>query len=105
MLRTVGSVASRHLSKDLRQAYALTTRSTYSTQPEEIADDPNFFDMVGMYFERGARLVEDKLVETLYNQIDEKGPSTKTSSVDQSHRRVQGIFQMMRPCNHVLQVS
>ena len=28
-------------------------------------DDPNFYNMVGNFFEKGARLVEDKLVDQL----------------------------------------
>lgn len=105
MLRTLGIAARRGagLPKDHIPS-CLAARSAYSTETSE-KDDPNFFAMVGDYFEHGARLVEDKLVETLYNQIDEKGPAGKGTSVDQSHRRVQGIFQMMRPCNHVLQVT
>lgn len=33
-------------------------------------DDPNFFKMVELFYDRGAALVEDRLVETL------KGPET-----------------------------
>uniref|UniRef100_H2ZA38 Glutamate dehydrogenase n=1 Tax=Ciona savignyi TaxID=51511 RepID=H2ZA38_CIOSA len=59
-------------------------------------DDPNFYHMVGSFFEKGARLVEDKLVDQL---------SEPAVSADDQRKRVQGIFKIMRPCNHVLQVT
>uniref|UniRef100_H2ZA40 Glutamate dehydrogenase n=1 Tax=Ciona savignyi TaxID=51511 RepID=H2ZA40_CIOSA len=58
--------------------------------------DPNFYHMVGSFFEKGARLVEDKLVDQL---------SEPAVSADDQRKRVQGIFKIMRPCNHVLQVT
>ncbi|KAM6347407.1 LOW QUALITY PROTEIN: glutamate dehydrogenase 1, mitochondrial [Alca torda] len=58
-------------------------------------DDPNFFKMVEGFFDRGASIVEDKLVE---------GLRTRESMEDRRHR-VRGILRIIKPCNHVLSVS
>uniref|UniRef100_A0A8C4SMK9 Glutamate dehydrogenase n=1 Tax=Erpetoichthys calabaricus TaxID=27687 RepID=A0A8C4SMK9_ERPCA len=58
-------------------------------------DDPNFFKMVEGFFDRGASIVEDKLVEDL---------KTKESD-EQKRHRVRGILKIIKPCNHVLSVS
>ncbi|MEQ2222879.1 glutamate dehydrogenase, partial [Ilyodon furcidens] len=58
-------------------------------------DDPNFFKMVEGFYDRGAAIVEDKLVEDL---------KTRESS-EQKRQRVRGILRIIKPCNHVLSVS
>ncbi|KAF4788716.1 Glutamate dehydrogenase 1, mitochondrial [Turdus rufiventris] len=58
-------------------------------------DDPNFFKMVEGFFDRGASIVEDKLVE---------GLRTRESMEDRRHR-VRGILRIIKPCNHVLSVT
>lgn len=58
-------------------------------------DDPNFFTMVEGFFDRGAKIVEDKLVEDLRSR----------ESDEQKHKRVRGILKIIKPCNHVLSIS
>ncbi|XP_060884320.1 glutamate dehydrogenase 1b [Labrus mixtus] len=58
-------------------------------------DDPNFFKMVEGFFDRGASIVEDKLVEDLKTR----------ESPEQKRNRVRGILRIIKPCNHVLSVS
>uniref|UniRef100_A0A8C4IDI7 Glutamate dehydrogenase n=1 Tax=Dicentrarchus labrax TaxID=13489 RepID=A0A8C4IDI7_DICLA len=58
-------------------------------------DDPNFFRMVEGFFDRGAAIVEDKLVEDLKTR----------ESPEQKRNRVRGILRIIKPCNHVLSVS
>ncbi|KAM9379722.1 glutamate dehydrogenase 1, mitochondrial [Phaethornis superciliosus] len=58
-------------------------------------DDPNFFKMVEGFFDRGASIVEDKLVEGLRTR----------ESMDERRHRVRGILRIIKPCNHVLSVS
>uniref|UniRef100_A0A667YLI7 Glutamate dehydrogenase n=1 Tax=Myripristis murdjan TaxID=586833 RepID=A0A667YLI7_9TELE len=58
-------------------------------------DDPNFFKMVEGFFDRGAAIVEDKLVEDLRTR----------ESPEQKRNRVRGILRIIKPCNHVLSVS
>lgn len=58
-------------------------------------DDPNFFRMVEGFFDRGAAIVEDKLVEDLRTR----------ESPEQKRNRVRGILRIIKPCNHVLSVS
>uniref|UniRef100_A0A671YYK4 Glutamate dehydrogenase n=1 Tax=Sparus aurata TaxID=8175 RepID=A0A671YYK4_SPAAU len=58
-------------------------------------DDPNFFKMVEGFFDRGATIVEDKLVEDLKTR----------ETPEQKRHRVRGILRIIKPCNHVLSVS
>uniref|UniRef100_A0A4W4EHD3 Glutamate dehydrogenase n=1 Tax=Electrophorus electricus TaxID=8005 RepID=A0A4W4EHD3_ELEEL len=58
-------------------------------------DDPNFFSMVEGFFDRGAAIVEDKLVEDLRTR----------ETPEQKRHRVRGILRIIKPCNHVLAVS
>ncbi|CAN0163785.1 unnamed protein product [Bubo scandiacus] len=58
-------------------------------------DDPNFFKMVEGFFDRGANIVEDKLVEGLRTR----------ESMEERRHRVRGILRIIKPCNHVLSVS
>uniref|UniRef100_UPI00398F258B glutamate dehydrogenase, mitochondrial isoform X1 n=1 Tax=Pristiophorus japonicus TaxID=55135 RepID=UPI00398F258B len=73
---------------------ALLQCRRYSTEPEQ-QDDPNFFTMVEGFFDRGAKIVEDKLVEDLRTR----------ESDEQKHNRVRGILQIIKPCNHVLSIA
>jgi len=59
------------------------------------SDDPNFFEMVEMFFDRAAGLVEDKLVNELKDR----------STPEDKRKRVQGILKMIRPCNHVIALT
>lgn len=58
-------------------------------------DDPNFFKMVEGFFDRGASIVEDKLVEGLRSR----------ESMEERRHRVRGILRIIKPCNHVLSVT
>uniref|UniRef100_A0AAQ6IDC4 Glutamate dehydrogenase 1, mitochondrial n=1 Tax=Anabas testudineus TaxID=64144 RepID=A0AAQ6IDC4_ANATE len=58
-------------------------------------NDPNFFSMVEGFFDRGAAIVEDKLVEDLKTR----------ESPEHKRKRVRGILRIIKPCNHVLSVS
>jgi glutamate dehydrogenase (NAD(P)+) len=51
--------------------------------------------MVEGFFDRGASIVEDKLVEDLRTRDSE----------EQKRNRVRGILRIIKPCNHVLSVS
>ncbi|XP_059983133.1 glutamate dehydrogenase 1, mitochondrial isoform X2 [Lagenorhynchus albirostris] len=74
---------------------ALPGRRQYSEAAADREDDPNFFKMVEGFFDRGASIVEDKLVEDL--KIRE--------SEEQKRNRVRGILRIIKPCNHVLSLS
>lgn len=70
-------------------------RRHYSEAAADREDDPNFFKMVEGFFDRGASIVEDKLVEDLRTRDSE----------EQKRNRVRGILRIIKPCNHVLSVS
>ncbi|XP_014443051.1 glutamate dehydrogenase 1, mitochondrial [Tupaia chinensis] len=70
-------------------------RRHYSEAAADREDDPNFFKMVEGFFDRGASIVEDKLVEDLRTR----------ESDEQKRNRVRGILRIIKPCNHVLSLS
>uniref|UniRef100_A0AC11EF38 Glutamate dehydrogenase 1 n=1 Tax=Ovis aries TaxID=9940 RepID=A0AC11EF38_SHEEP len=70
-------------------------RRHYSEAAADREDDPNFFKMVEGFFDRGASIVEDKLVEDLKTRETE----------EQKRNRVRGILRIIKPCNHVLSLS
>uniref|UniRef100_A0A2K5P3N1 Glutamate dehydrogenase 1, mitochondrial n=1 Tax=Cercocebus atys TaxID=9531 RepID=A0A2K5P3N1_CERAT len=71
---------------------ALAARRHYSEAVADREGDPNFFKMVEDFFDRGASIVEDKLVEDLRTRESE----------EQKQNRVRGILRIIKPCNHVL---
>ncbi|XP_003262335.2 glutamate dehydrogenase 2, mitochondrial [Nomascus leucogenys] len=74
---------------------ALAARLHYSEVVADREDDPNFFKMVEGFFDRGASIVEDKLVKDLRTRESE----------EQKRNRVRGILRIIKPCNHVLSLS
>ncbi|KAJ7987788.1 hypothetical protein DPEC_G00330140 [Dallia pectoralis] len=86
-----GALASGCVDSALPATAALARVRQYSEQP----DDPNFFRMVEGFFDRGAAIVEDKLVEDLKSR----------ETPEQKSKRVKGILRIIKPCNHVLSVS
>ncbi|XP_072051155.1 glutamate dehydrogenase, mitochondrial-like isoform X2 [Amphiura filiformis] len=108
MLRVLAKNVSKEVAKGLGAARPATAKfcrsSSSSTGTEgedhvtlrsEVEDDPNFFKMVEDYFDRGAALAEDRLVETM------KGRMTP----DEKRVKVQGILKLMKPCNHVISIN
>ncbi|XP_037703386.1 glutamate dehydrogenase 1, mitochondrial-like [Choloepus didactylus] len=73
---------------------ASSARRLHSKAVLDLEDNPKFFKMVDGFFDRGASLVEDKLVEDLKTRESE----------EQKRKRVRGILRIIKPCNHVLQV-
>ncbi|XP_038164287.1 glutamate dehydrogenase, mitochondrial-like [Cyprinodon tularosa] len=78
----------------LLPASSLLRHRGYS-QAVDPSDDPNFFTMVEGFFDRGAGIVEDKLVDDLRTR----------ESPEQKRKRVRGILRIIKPCNHVLSLS
>ena len=58
-------------------------------------DDPNFFQMVEMFFDKAAVHLEPVLVDHLKDR----------SSLEEKHQRVKGIMTMIKPCNNILAVT
>ena len=105
MYRYFGEVLTRGVSNALASgcvdsalpaSASLMRVRHYSEAAGEKQDDPNFFKMVEGFFDRGAAIVEDKLIEDL-------GKSKETP--EQKRKRVRGILRIIKPCNHVLSVS
>ena len=66
-----------------------------SLSTEPACDDPDFFEMIEMFFDRAAELLEPKLVDNLKDR----------STVEEKKLRVKGILRMIKPCNNVLAVT
>lgn len=76
---------------------AAVSATNYSTK---VVDGPgsneiNFYEMVEMFFDRAAAIVEDKLVEEF------KG----AESADEKRAKIAGILKVIKPCNHILNFS
>merc|ERR1711970_935334 len=73
------------------------------------ADEPSFYQMVEVFFDRGAALVEDKLIEEVGRQyvIMDKAEKKRRrdATVEQRQHLIKGIIASMKPCNHVLQIN
>ncbi|XP_038060186.1 glutamate dehydrogenase, mitochondrial-like isoform X1 [Patiria miniata] len=99
MLRILASSVQREGARGLTlsglsRASSVTTRRNVSSAAAD-EEDPNFFEMVEEYFDRGAALVEDTLVENMKGNL----------SKDQKRLKVQGILKLMKPCNNVLSLN
>ncbi|XP_036389279.1 glutamate dehydrogenase, mitochondrial [Megalops cyprinoides] len=90
-----GALASGCVDSALPASASLMRVRRYSEAVGEKEDDPNFFKMVEGFFDRGAAIVENKLVEDLKTR----------ESPEQKRHRVRGILKIIKPCNHVLSVS
>jgi len=73
----------------------LSNRSLSSAAASNNDAEPDFFEIVELFFDRAANMVEDKLVE------DMKGRLT----LEEKRARVQGIIKIIKPCNHILAVT
>lgn len=93
--RSAGSaLASGCVESALPASSSLMRVRRYADAAADQPDDPNFFKMVEGFFDRGASIVEDKLVEDLKTR----------ESPEQKKKRVRGILRIIKPCNHVLSV-
>uniref|UniRef100_A0A3B4TG91 Glutamate dehydrogenase n=1 Tax=Seriola dumerili TaxID=41447 RepID=A0A3B4TG91_SERDU len=88
------SAAAAAADSSLAASASLLRYRSYS-QAVDRDDDPNFFTMVEGFFDQGAAIVEDKLVEDLKTR----------ESPEQKRKKVRGILRIIKPCNHVLSVS
>jgi glutamate dehydrogenase (NAD(P)+) len=75
------------LAKNVVQA-----SSTYSTEASSSSEEPNFYQMVEMFFDKAAAIVENKMVEEMKSRDT---PEIKL-------KKVRGILKVIKPCNHVL---
>lgn len=91
----MGRARGQPAAAALQPGLALPSRRHYSEAAADQEDDPNFFKMVEGFFDRGASIVEDKLVEDLKTRESE----------EQKRNRVRGILRIIKPCNHVLSLS
>lgn len=57
--------------------------------------EPSFFEMVGMFFDRAAGIIGDKLVDALPGKM----------ANDEKQQRVRGILHIIKPCNHAIAIN
>ena len=70
---------------------ALKASSSYSTSPAG-SDEPNFYQMVEMFFDRAASIVEEKMVEEMKSR----------DTPEMKLKKIRGILKVIKPCNHIL---
>jgi len=54
--------------------------------------EPNFYEMVELFFDRAAKIVEDKMTEEMKSR----------DPVEVRRKKIQGILKVIKPCNHIL---
>lgn len=73
---------------------ALLLKANSSTAAGD-TKDVNFFEMVEMFFDRAAGIVEDKMVEE----------SKSRDTPENKRKKIRGILAVIKPCNHILQFT
>lgn len=63
--------------------------------PSTSDEEPSFFEMVGLFFDRAANVIEDKLVASFKGKL----------SLDEKRQRVKGILGIIKPCNHAIAIN
>ena len=64
----------------------------YSSVP---TGDLTFYEMVELFYDRAAKIVEDKMVH------ETRGRET----TDQRRKKIKGILKVIKPCNHILNIN
>ncbi|CAL8303237.1 unnamed protein product [Lota lota] len=95
LTRSAGSALASGCVDSALPASSSLLRVRHYADAADKPDDPNFFRMVEGFFDRGASIVEDKLIEDLKTR----------ETPEQKRNRVRGILRIIKPCNHVLSVS
>ncbi|XP_059388276.1 glutamate dehydrogenase, mitochondrial [Carassius carassius] len=95
LTRGAGNALASGCVESALPASSSLLRVRHYSDVAEKEDDPNFFRMVEGFFDRGAAIVENKLVEDLKTR----------ETPEQKRHRVRGILRIIKPCNHVLSVS
>lgn len=72
----------------------LVKSNAYTTGAQD-PDDVNFYNMVEMFFDRAANIVEDKMVEEMKSRDP---PEIK-------RKKIKGILKVIKPCNHILAMT
>ncbi len=74
------------------RAYSKATATTTPTTTSDTTGDVNFYEMVEMFYDRAAGIVEEKMVDEMKSR----------DSPEIKHKRVKGILKVIKPCNSVL---
>lgn len=94
MLRHFTKEVCQNLPKATSQARSvIAAPRAYSTSADD--QEPSFFEMVGMFFDRASAIIEDKLVEEIGGRM----------TVDEKKQRVRGILSIIKPCNHAIAIN
>jgi len=81
------------------------TQSRYSNVP---AGEPSFNEMVGIFFNKGQQKVEDRLVESYYNeiQLDRSAREIRMNTSQEAYvNKIRGIMKGMKKCTNVLMTN
>lgn len=70
---------------------AATQTSSYSTSN----DTANFYEMVEIFFDRAASIVEEKMVEEMKSR----------DTPEMKLKKIRGILKVIKPCNQVINIT
>lgn len=93
-MKSVSLLFKSNVARATLASQAVRT-SNYSSSTPASNDDVNFYEMVELFFDRAAGIVEDKLVEELKSR----------EPLDVKRKKVKGILKVVKPCNHVLNIN
>ena len=78
------------------QSQAMLSASTEGASSSSAGTEMvSFYEMVELFFDRAAKIVEDKMVEEMRGR----------DSPDQKRKKVRGILKVIKPCNHILNIN
>ena len=77
-------------------AAALLVRRNHSAAVGNAGDDDvNFYQMVGLFYDRAASIVEEKMVLEMKTR----------ESLEEKRKKVRGILNVIKPCNQIINVT
>jgi glutamate dehydrogenase (NAD(P)+) len=79
----------------LRLSFHTSSQLNSSAEPSSGPANSGFYRQVELFYDRAAKILEEKLVEDMHK--------SKLSD-DAKRKKVQGILKIIKPCNHVLEI-
>jgi len=100
----------RQLFRPLVASYSVTSVTQQSRSLAHVpADEPSFYEMVEIFYDRSTKHLEAKLLADAEKQhplMDNKEKQARRqATVERKQNHIKGILASMKPCNHVLQVN
>lgn len=92
LIRTSSKISSKNV---LSQAAILNVPITRKCSSAGSTDELSFSQIVDKFYDRAAALIRDELVDNMKSR----------EPIEEKRRRVDGILGIIKPCNHVIEIS